>query len=171
MTFDYDESPYTGPSKSARKRAAKAVEELAGELANLPKSQLSGFELPAEIRKELDLARSTKGHSSRKRQIKHLAGLLRKREDLVEELNAFLAGSHEQQYQEKKLFHQLENLRDGLCDPARFEATLRLVKDQFPAVDADALSQLARRLHSSQDRHAFREIFRILKAAGDDSST
>ncbi|MBN2428659.1 MAG: DUF615 domain-containing protein [Deltaproteobacteria bacterium] len=170
MTFDHEESPYSGPSKSARKRAAKAVEELANELVTLPKARLAGMELPADIRKELELARGTRGHGSRKRQIKHLAGLLRKDEDMVEELNAFLAGSHEQQYEEKKLFHQLESLRDGLCDAASFETTLRLVQEQFPSVDADALSQLAHRLHSNQDRHAFREIFRILKAAASEQS-
>lgn len=167
MTFEHDETPFAGPSKSARKRAAKAVEELANELVSLGKSKLSGLNLPEDIRKELDLARNTKGHGSRKRQIKHLAGLLRKHEDLVEELNTFLAGSHQQQYEEKKHFHQLENLRDGLCDPTRFEATLRLVQEQLPTLDSEALSQLARRVHTTNDRHAFREIFRILKTAAN----
>ena len=132
MDFDHEETPFAGPSKSARKRAAKAVEDLAIELVSLGKSKLSGLNLPEDIRKELELASTTKGHGSRKRQIKHLAGLLRKRVDLVEELGSFLAGSHQQQYDEKKLFHQLESLRDGLCDPARFEEALRQVKDRFP---------------------------------------
>jgi ribosome-associated protein len=169
MTSDHEETAYAGPSKSAKKRAAKAVEELAANLVQLGKAQFSRLDLPEDIRKELDLARNTKGHGSRKRQIKHLAGLLRKQEELVEELNAFLEGSSHQQYEDKKLFHRLEELRDGLCDPARFETTLRLAGEEFPALDTDALSQLAGRVHIGNDRHAFREIFRILKAATSDS--
>jgi ribosome-associated protein len=167
MTSDREETPFTGPSKSARKRAAKAVEDLAVSLVQLGKAQYSRLDLPEDIRKELELARSTKGHSSRKRQIKHLAGLLRKREELVQELNAFLEGCSHQQYEDKKRFHQLEELRDGLCDSSRFEETLRHAQELFPSLDASALTNLAHSVHATNDRRAFRDIFRLLKAAAD----
>ncbi len=168
MASDHEETPYAGPSKSARKRAAKAIEELAANLVQLGKAQFSRLDLPEDIRRELDLARNTKGHGSRKRQIKHLAGLLRKQEELVEELNAFLEGSSHQQYEDKRLFHQLEELRDGLCDPARFEDALCQARELFPSLDTSPLAHLARSIHATNDRRAFREIFRLLKAAADD---
>jgi ribosome-associated protein len=167
MSFNHEENPDREPSKSARKRAAKAVEELAKELADLPKSRFAGLQLPNDIHQGLELARTTRGHGSRKRQIKHLAGILRKEEELVEKLNNFLAGTHEHQYQKKKLLHTLESLRDGLCDPARFETTLAQAKEQFPALDANSINRLTRRVHTGKDRHAFREIFRLLKAAAN----
>jgi ribosome-associated protein len=167
MTFDNEETTFTGPSKSARKRAAKAVEELAVNLVQLGKAQFSRLDLPEEIRKELELARNTKGHGSRKRQIKHLAGLLRKSEELVEELNAYLEGCSHQQYEDKKRFHRLEELRDGLCDPSRFEEALCQTRELFPTLDTSTLTHLAHSVHAGNDRRAFREIFRLLKAAAD----
>jgi ribosome-associated protein len=167
MTSDREEVPFTGPSKSARKRAAKAVEELAVSLVQLGKAQYSRLELPEDIRKELELARDTKGHSSRKRQIKHLAGLLRKREEVAQELNAFFEGNSRQHYEDKKRFHQLEELRDGLCDASRFEETLRQVQEMFPTLDTSTLTNLAHSVHTTNDRRAFRDIFRLLKTAAD----
>lgn len=167
MSVDHEEKVYTEPSKSARKRTAKAVEELALKLAELPKTTFSRLEMPEDIRQELDLARNTRGHGSRKRQVKHLAGLLRQREELTKELSAFLAGTSRQQYEEKKHFHQLESLRDGLCDPALYEKTLQEVRELFPDIDIQALTHLAHSVHGDNDRQAYRNIFRLLKTSTD----
>ena len=69
-----------GRGRSAKKRAAKAVEQLAQRLVELPDPAVAGLPLSPELARELQLARSTRGHSSRKRQLKHFAGALRRNE-------------------------------------------------------------------------------------------
>ncbi|NOQ52657.1 MAG: DUF615 domain-containing protein, partial [Desulfuromonadaceae bacterium] len=68
-------------SKTRKKQLAKEIERLAGQLTALPENQLRQLTLSAELAGEVELARSTKGRGSQKRQVKHLAAALRKRDD------------------------------------------------------------------------------------------
>ena len=70
---------YHQPSKSALKRAAKEIESLAGQLAEVTEAVVAGLKLPTDLQEEVDLVRRTKGHGAHKRQVKHLAALLRER--------------------------------------------------------------------------------------------
>lgn len=167
---DQQEQEWEGPSKSAKKRAAKAVEATAAQLADLPEAEWSKLPAPEDLRREIALARQTKGGGARKRQIKHLAGILRRREDDLESLQAFLDGLHQNQFQEKKDFHFLEELRDRICDPERSEQALNEVTATLPGVDRKGLSRLASSVHTSKDRKAFREIFRRLKSAWEENA-
>ena len=156
------------PSRSALKRAAKAVEELAERLAELSPSRLARLSPPREIAAELKLVTKAAGHGgARKRQVKHLAGLLRREPDWTETLREFLEGTDARHYQEQQRFHQLEALRDRLCDPAAFPAALEEARTLFPAVDGDQLSHLSASFRSSGDKRAFREIFQLLKAVSE----
>ena len=87
--MDKPDFPVEGRGRSAKKRAAKEVEALAVRLVELRPSEVGKLPLSAQLAAELRLARSTEGHSSRKRQIKHLAGLLRSAD---EERAALLQG-------------------------------------------------------------------------------
>ena len=64
-------------SKTKLKKLAKEVESLAKQLAELTDAAFKRLELDDELREEVILARETLGRGSHKRQIKHLAGLLR----------------------------------------------------------------------------------------------
>lgn len=164
-----DEKGVDRPSRSARKRDAKAVEALAGELAELTVADLARLPVSPEILKEIRLARGVSGHGARKRQVKYLAGVLRRRPEELADLQAFLAGVHEARYRERESFHCLEVLRDRLCAPGTFDAALREAQETFPGVDAEALTRLARACHAAGDRRAYREIFRRLRAAQEAS--
>lgn len=151
-----------GRGRSAKKRVAQAVEALAQELVDLPEAERRRLPAPDELAAEIALAADTRSHSARKRQIKHLAGVLRRDDEAVEALRAHLDGLHGAQLAERKLLHELESLRDRLCDPTQAEAALAETRRTCPDIDAAALARLARAAQEG-DRRAYREIFRRLR--------
>lgn len=150
------------PNKSALKRAAKEVESTAQQAVEQAGELLTRLELSPVARQELELASRTQGHGSRKRQIKHLAGVLRQRPDELTRIQEFLAGTSQQQLAEQARFHQLEQWRDALCDPETAAATLSEILDRYPQADRPELEKLSRAARQ-RDKKAFREIFRCLR--------
>lgn len=163
--YDETESLAEGPSRSALKRDAKAVELLAQRLAELSDAELGRLPKNPELTKEIELARNTRGHGSRKRQIKHLAGLLRGNDEQREAIETALDGQAVSQRQETLTFHHLEELRDRLCATATFKAALAEVRAAYPLLDAGKLTRLAGSVHDHNDKRAAREIFRHLRKA------
>lgn len=156
-----------GRGRSAKKREAKAVEQLAQRLAELPETELAKLPGEPQLAKEIELARNTKGHSSRKRQIKHLAGHLRRHDDQREAIEAVLDGHAVTQRQEAMAFHQLEELRDRLCSAGSFDNALLEVRASYPLIDDKKLIRLAHSVHEHGDKRAAREIFRRLRKAAE----
>ena len=154
-----------GRGRSAKKREAKAVEQLAQRLADLPESELAALPQDPELAREIALVRSTSGHSSRKRQIKHLAGLLRRDDEKREKIAGALDNQVVSQRQEILAFHHLEELRDRLCSTATFETALAEVRSTYPQIDDAKLARLAGSVHEHGDKRAAREIFRRLRQA------
>lgn len=150
-------------SRTKKKQQAKQIEEIASQLTNLTDKQFSQIELPAEISREADLARSTKGLSSQRRQLKHLAGLIRKSEGAREDLLRQLESLDQVSRGEKKQFHQLEKLRDRLCDAGSFAAAFDEMLELMPEIDRKTISRLARSVQQHDDRRAYRDIFRRLR--------
>jgi ribosome-associated protein len=153
------------PSRSARKRAAQAVETLAVALAEMPAADLARLRAPDDILEALHETRATRGHGSRKRQIKYLAGLLRRRPDAVTALKAFMAGLDEQHLRQRADLHVLEQLRVRLCDPATCDEALDEARRDLPDIDPRQLGKLARRAFGGTDQQAFRAVFQLLKKA------
>jgi ribosome-associated protein len=154
-----------GRGRSAKKREAKAVEQLAQRLADLPESELAALPQDPELAREIALVRSTSGHSSRKRQIKHLAGLLRRDDEKREKIAGTLDNQMVSQRQEILAFHHLEELRDRLCSTATFETALAEARTTYPQIDDAKLARLAGSVHEHGDKRAAREIFRRLRQA------
>jgi ribosome-associated protein len=150
------------PNKSALKRAAKEIETTAQQAVEQAVDLLARLELTASVRDELELASRTQGHGSRKRQIKHLAGVLRKHPDDLALIQAHLCGTSEQQLAEQEQFHQLEQWRDALCDPETAPAILQELKSRFPELARGELEKLSRAAQQ-RDKKAYREIFRFLR--------
>lgn len=153
------------PSRTAKKRAAKAVEELAATLLNMADADYRRLPLSGEIARELAQGRTIKAHGARKRQLKHLAGLLRRDEESREAAESFVAELDQSRRQNTADFHHLETLRDGLCDPARSAEALAEIEQTMPEVDAGKIRRLAESVQHSADKRAFREIFRLLRDA------
>ncbi len=166
---EHEEQQWSGPSRSAKKRAAKEMETIAVRLAELPETNWAKLPAPAELREEIELARKTQGHSSRKRQLKHLAGVLRHHEEETEAIRAYLDGLNQVHLHDQRDFHVLEGLRDRICDLEQSAAALDEAAAILPGLDRAALARLARSVHTNGDRKAFREIFRRLKSAWEET--
>ena len=162
MNEETEETKPEGRGRTAAKRVAKAIEEIALQLTELPESALSGLPIEEGLMRELLLARGTRGHGSRKRQIKHFAGRLR-RYDRLEELGAFLTGENETQQQNTQAFHDLEQLRDRLCTATTFDTALTEIKQIYPLLNSNKLARLARNVHATGDKKSYRDIFRQLR--------
>ncbi len=150
-------------SRTKKKQLAKEVEKLADQLVTLPESQLAKLELSEEIDQEVEIARATRGRSSHRRQVKHLAGELRKRDAELLELLSALEGLDQVAYGERKQFHGLEELRDRLCNQEQFTEAFDELLTLCPRIDRKTIARLARSVHQHADRRASREIFRRLR--------
>jgi len=150
-------------SRTKKKQRAKQIEETAAHLVGLTDKQYSQIDLPVAIAREAELARATKGRSSQRRQLKHLAGMLRKSEGALEDLLRQLMDLDQVARGEKKQFHQLEKLRDHLCDENSFTQAFDEMVELAPEIDRKAISRLARSVQQHDDRRAYREIFRRLR--------
>jgi len=158
-----------GRGRSAKKREAKAVEHLAQRLADLPEAELARLPQEPELAREIELVRTTRGHSSRKRQIKHLAGVLRSRNDQREAIEAALESQSVSQRQDTLAFQHLEELRDRLCSIGTFDQALEEIRSSYPLIDHRRIARLARSVHENADKKAAREIFRQLRNAQEQS--
>lgn len=157
-------------SKTKRKKLAKDVETLAHRLVELPLSQFARLKLDAEVAAEVETARATDGRGSHKRQVKHLASLLRQREEQVRVALEMLEDIDQVRGGEKRQFHQLEDIRDRLCDAQTFAAAFDEMIVLWPAVDRGTISRLARSVHTYGDKRASREIFKRLREIVPDAN-
>ncbi len=164
---EYEDLP---PSRSARKRDAKGVELLAQALVDLPDAEFARLPTTPAIVAELTKARATKGHGARKRQLKFVAGILRRDMDEVEQLRAFVAGDHQQQRDDNRLVHKLEKLRERLCDPHTRTAAMHEARETLVGLDVAALQRLVNSYRGTEDKKNYRLIFRCLRSGSDASS-
>lgn len=168
-------------SRSEQKRRLKRIEDTAAELAELTNKDLAKFPGSEEMKKEIVAIRELKG-GSRKRQIKHLAKVMRQEE--IDPIYDFLAerkGSHQK---EDNILHEAERLRDTIINEAledRDECRMRHddwepdwqsrilagVVARYPGFDEDGARKSIYQYVKTRNRMHYRELFRIIKAAMD----
>ncbi len=151
------------PTRREKKARVQAFEDLAKELAEMDLSQYSQIEIPEDLRPDIELARSTKGFNSRKRQTKYLASVLKANEEDCAALQQSIEVLRQEQRSHVHVFHDLESLRNRLCDKTSFEEAQKELQERVGKDAAAALSRLARSVHQSKDKRAFREIFKRLQ--------
>lgn len=162
--FEQEELPL---SRTKKKQQAKEIELLAANLVALGENQFTQLNLPEQVLREAEMARSTKGKSSQRRQLKHLAGMLRKSADELDQIMAQMSQLDQVARTEMKQFHQLEKLRDRLCQQDSFDAAFNEMLELVPNIDRKAISRLARSVHQHEDKRAYREIFKRLREEFD----
>lgn len=152
------------PSKSARKRAAQAAQELGERLVRLPEAQLAALALPEALAEAIRAARSIASRAAAARQRQYIGKLMRSVElaPLQAALNAHSARAAE----ESERFKRLENWRERLL--AEGAPALAELKRWHPQLD-DA--EWARRIEAARSERergaggpAARELFRALRA-------
>ena len=153
------------PSKSARKRAAHAAQDLGQALLRLPDAELSALELPEALREALREARRITSRAALARQRQYIGKLMRQVDP--EPLRAALAARSERDAREAERFRRTENWRDRLMSEG--EAALEELARWYPAIDMGAGRRRigaarAEREQGGSAGAASRELFRALRA-------
>lgn len=149
-------------SKSQRKRAALAVQDLADRLCALSAAELDTIPLDDELRGEVVAGRSlTKG--AYRRHVRFLAGRLRATD--VEPVRDALARLGAASHADRARHHRLERWRERLM--AEGDAALEALVEDYPRLDRQALRGLVRRARRERETgaapQAYRQLFRFLR--------
>ncbi|MBS0365126.1 MAG: DUF615 domain-containing protein [Proteobacteria bacterium] len=153
------------PSKSARKRAAHAAQDLGEALVRLREPELAALELPETLAEAIRAARSISSRAGGARQRQYIGKLMRGIDTAP--IEAALAARHAQDAQETERFKRTEIWRERLIgegEPALAELVRwypQLDRQQWRARIAVAAAERAR---SGAVGPAARELFRALRA-------
>jgi ribosome-associated protein len=152
-------------SKSARKRAAQAAQDLGEELIALPDSELDALDLPERLADAIREARRITSRAAGARQRQFIGKLMRDIDP--EPIRAALAARDEHNALEAQRFKRLETWRLRLLDeqPAALDELLRL----HPEIDRSAWTRRVAAAKNERDRTgamgpASRELFRALRS-------
>jgi ribosome-associated protein len=153
------------PSKSARKRAAHAAQDLGEALLELPETELSALELPETLREALRAARRIGSRAALARQRQYIGKLMRQVDP--EPIRAALAARSERDARETERFRRIENWRERLITEG--EAALEELGHWYPAIDVSAWRRRIGAARAERERGngagaASRELFRALRA-------
>jgi ribosome-associated protein len=154
------------PSKSARKRAAHAAQDLGEALIGLPDAELEALGLPERLHDAIVEARKIRSHAGLLRQRQFIGKLMR---DLdLAPIEAALAARQEAGSREVQSFRRVELWRERLMSEG--DAALDALALDYPQLDRPRLQQqiaAARRERaqpSPASSGAHRELFRLLRA-------
>jgi len=154
------------PSKSARKRAAHAAQDLGEALLRLPAAELSALALPEVLREALCLAQRITSRAALARQRQYIGKLMRQVDP--EPIRAALAARSERDARETERFRRIENWRERLITEG--EPALAELAHWYPAIDVSAWRRRVGAARAERARTggaagaASRELFRALRA-------
>lgn len=153
----------TPVSKSQRRREALAWVDLARKLVTLPERQCAHLPLDDDLRTAVAFARSISGHGARKRQLKTIAGMLRRLD--AQEVARAVDQLDERQRQANARHHLVEAWRDRLLDGRDRELATLLA--HCPQLNSQTLRQLlrnaGREARAGRPPAAARKLFRLLR--------
>ena len=150
-------------SKSQRKREAHELLDLAKKLISMPEARLKGLPLDAELRDEVDFARSIRPHGARKRQLMTVGKLLRKQDTspLLDAVNNI----DQKNRQVNARFHHIEAWRDQLIEGG--DQQLSEFLEHKPDTNVQTLRQLIRNAKKEaqlgKPPSAARKLFKLLR--------
>jgi ribosome-associated protein len=164
---DYD-SEYDGPSKSSRKRAAHAAQDLGEELIRMRDSELDSLDLPESLVDAVREARRITSRGGLARQRQYIGKLMR---DVDQEpIRAFIASRDKISARDTERFKRVEAWRERLI--VEGAPALEELERWQPGLDHD---EWARRVSAAREERARtaatgtagRELFRALRALFD----
>lgn len=159
---DFDADLPAAPSKSSRKRAMQAVQDLGEELVELGPERLKKIDLPDSLR---EAVRACQGFrmEARRRQLQYIGKLMRKLD--VEPIRAQLDALRGVSAAAVAQTHQLERLRSRLLAD---EQVLGEIVELWPQAELQRLRTLRRNTLREQAAgkppRAFRELYRVLRS-------
>jgi ribosome-associated protein len=164
-----EEYEQEGRGRSARKREVRTFDVMALELLELSDDRCARLPITDDFKRALTEARTTRSKSARRRHIRHIAALLRDREDETEAIRSFLAGVPYTPVTGDESYRDLDAMREALCDRETFAQALDEVCEQLPYVDLALVKRLAESLHEGKDDKSYRALFKELRRAADES--
>lgn len=155
------------PSRSARRREALDVLAFAKQLSELAPSRLAKLELPEDVRDELAEVQRTPSHIAHKRQLAHLAKLMRAHdEEAFTAARSTLANDRGKSAVETAALHRTEALRENLLGN-NGDVALTAFTTAHPGIDHQHLRALIRQSRrereTSKPPRVQRELFRLLR--------
>ena len=152
-----------GPSRSARKREAKAQQKLGERLIALKPGEFAQIPLPEALFDALSAARNMKAHGALRRQ-RLLIGKLMRQHDTAE-IEAALARLDQAHHQGTARFHAVEQWRDRLVEEG--DEALTEFLEHYPDADRQRLRQLMRQAvvekKAEKSPKSGRELFKLLR--------
>jgi ribosome-associated protein len=163
-----DDSEYDGPSKSSRKRAAHAAQDLGEELIRMRDSELDSLDLPESLVDAVREARRITSRGGLARQRQYIGKLMRDVDP--EPIHAFLASRNTVTARDAERFKRVEGWRERLI--VEGAPALAELESGRPGLDHD---EWARRISAAREERARtaatgaagRELFRALRALLD----
>ncbi len=157
----------TPPSKSQRKRDARALFELSRNLVALTQRQLAALPIEAELLEAINFARGIKSHVARKRQVQFIAKTVRNHDVLL--IQEALATLQVEARQLTMRHHAVESWRDRLLSGD--DEVLAVIFSQRERSDTQALRQLIRNARKEsrlgKPPAAARALFKLLREMDD----
>ena len=160
-----NDSEYDGPSKSSRKRAAHAAQDLGEELIRMRDSELESLDLPESLVDAVREARRITSRGGLARQRQYIGKLMRDVDP--EPIHAFLASRNTVTARDAERFKRVEGWRERLI--LEGAPALAELESGRPGLDHD---EWARRVSAAREERARtaatgaagRELFRALRA-------
>ena len=160
---ELDEPQENGPlSKTKRKAAMDALQDLGVTLVGLPKDKLAKLDLPEQLRDAIDEAKRITANGATRRQMQYIGKLMREVDtDPIREQLARWEGKN---VAENAHFHRLERWRTRLIEE---EPACAEWLSQYPHTDSQQLRTLIRNARREQAADKppknSRELFRLLR--------
>lgn len=145
-------------SKSARKREAHAITDLAKQLAALPPQQLARINLPQPIMDAISTLGKIKQHGAHKRQLLYLSKLMRDHETTA--ITEVIKKIKMEQAAQTQRFHNIEHWRDRIMDNGDTGISEFLLA--YPEADRQRLRQLHRQVLLEQQKQQTPRAARLL---------
>jgi ribosome-associated protein len=154
-----DQAP---PSRTRRKKEDQARKAIGEALVTLGAEQMAGIDLPTELRAAVQLARQTRQHGARRRQIQYIGTLLRHMDTAP--IRQALENIRRGDIEKAQAFKRIEAWRDALLD-GNNDMVEEILAD-CPGADRQQLRQLARNAareaREGRGPSAARKLFRYL---------
>lgn len=153
------------PSKTQRKKRCAELETLGAELSTLSDDQLEFLPLSEELKEQLAASRLIKKFGARKRQIKHIGGLLRGDDIAVGEIRESLDRLRAKNAHAARDHHRIEAWRDRLLSEG--DCALNDLMAEYPQADRQQLRQLMRKAVSERVAQkapaSARKLYKVLR--------
>jgi len=154
-------------SKTRRKQEMHALQSLGAALVRLTDAQLASMQLPDDLARAVQEARKLASREARRRQMQYIGRLMRELDP--EPIRARLADIEGSSAAATARHRRMEQWRIRLLED---DAALTDFARIYPGVDLQTLRTLIRNARREQKEgrppHAFRELYRLLRAAEQD---